>query len=306
MACDPPSIENCMSRTDRDRGNLGLDVMVDMTSKLARFVSGRCAQRKRSGPPSGGSAKRVRHGKRDANDKRASQSILEKLTDFSRGDHVFVCGDETAPAGEVLQTASMSALVSVFSSTITRSNKQVPCPQLVISTVTHEAKQLVWGRDVPDCASGHDCFARTLDGAAACGPLGIYLYPEEELDFSMHGATPALRDGWETSGPRFCLLCYRLMAQTAKLAYDASIGKVSSAGMPGTILPPFTNIVDKPDGYHMGAMGVTPSDACMIGAPFICGVTSGLQVRYDRPSNTWFVEQTPDIVFTVDSNPPCL
>lgn len=140
-----------------------------------------------------------------------------------------------------------------------------------------------------------------------CGPLPIYLYPEEQIAYDMsQQSTESLQQQWDSSGPRYCLLCYRLIAHTAKLACDATIANGKGDGMRATVVPPFTNLVDVPDGYRASAMGVTPDDACMVGAPFICSVTRGLSVKYNRLSNSWLVEQSPEIVFMVSDKSPSL
>ena len=248
-----------------------------------------------------GSAKRRLEETNSVND------VLKKLTGGLRGGGVFVCESKTALPESILHTTSLTALTSVFSSSNGLDQPKELCPKLVISTVTHEEKQLYWGRkDIPLCGAGEDCHARCFHGSALCGALSIYLYPEEQMLYERNGACPQLKSQWKATSPRFCLLCYRLMAHTTKLACDASAGKSKIGSLKGSIVPPFTNLVDVPDGYRLSAMGVTPSDICMAGAVYICSVTKGLEVKYNHLKKMWFIEQTPEIVYTVAHNEPFL
>ena len=257
-----------------------LDEMVDITIRLLPQIVQDYNTKKQVTLEAKFGGKRRSKRKRDAdesndNPKQATR-MLALLTSKKRGDTTFVRCNETEPPDSVLEGTTLSALTSVFANHTTSSKKKVSAchPKLVLSTFTHEAKQLYWKRThIPLCSNKMDCAARKYFGAAPFGPLHIYLYPEEQMRYDMVQHLPKLQECWKSSGPRFCLICYRRMAHRIKLEADVKNLNKKFPQREATILLPFTNQVDVPDGYRMEAMAVTPNDKCMVGAPYICTAT---------------------------------
>jgi hypothetical protein len=221
----------------------------------------------------------------------------------TRGDAPFVCTDTAEPG--LLESTTLAALTSVFATPT--SGPEVETPLVVpISTVTHENLQLVFDRPgIPLCGNGHDCATRALPGGAMLGPLGRYLYPEEQILYDTHGAE-CLKERFASTRGAPCLLCLRTLAQVTNMAIKSTGCLQRRGGNPGVVLPPFTNLVDVVDGYRRSAMAITPEDTAVAGGVWLCGSTSGLSIKINKLSNKWFVAQDASIVFTEDPVPPCL
>ena len=204
--------------------------------------------------------------------------------------------DNAKQTDDPLSSATLVAMESVLRTVKPVSGESgVEAP---VSSVTHENKQLVYGRPgLPLCGSGCDCAARSLPGGAVLGPLPVYLYPEQQILYETAGAE-AIKDTLAASQPNFCLLCIRLVAQTTKLAAEAAGCGVRRGGAQGVVYPPFTNLVNEVDGYRQSAMVITPDDVCIAGGVFICGSTKGLSVRFNKIANSWFIQQSAEIVYT--------
>ena len=229
-------------------------------------------------------------------------SIMRLLQSSSRGDMLFACASAAPLAENALQGTLLTALSSVFKTAAAEPAQ--PFVDLPVSTVTHENRQLVWGREnVPACSSGRDCAALMLPGAVLLGPLSAYLWPEEQI---MHdtGDTERLASSLARSGPRFCLMCIRATAETTKLAAEATGCDARVGAQLGVVAPPFCNLVDVVDGYRASAMAIRPDSRCSPAGVSLCGVSKGLRVRMNKlagDGGRWYVEQTPEIVYTAES-----
>ena len=224
-------------------------------------------------------------------------SWVQHWQDHNRGDAPFVSIDTANP--KLLEETTLSALTSVFQTTLSQSGIPNVATPIVrpVSTVTHENLQLVFNREgIPLCGNGHDCATRSLPGGAILGPLNRYLYPEEQIIYDKHGAH-ALKDRFKATEGAPCLLCIRTMAQITKMAVDSTGSLYRRGGHAGVVLPPFTNLVDVPDGYRKSAMVVTPSDLCVAGGVWICGAGNGLCIKINKMKNQWFVDQNQSIVY---------
>lgn len=172
-------------------------------------------------------------------------------------------------------------------------------PDLPTSGFTHECDLLKWGGPLPTCSSGPDCVVRSLGTvAAANGPLPVFISMELKDRMNREGYA-AIKQTVEASQPRFCVLCWRHLAQKAKLAHEA----VGDSGV-GIISMPYTNLCDRPDGYVKSAMGITPDDMFVSGSPHMVSATIDLRVKYnpldqERP---WYVEQDPACIYRTS---PC-
>lgn len=292
---------------------LPLDTMVDMTVQLCGLIHASTQDSQKpsvaelavAGPPGPAAGKRGSKRRRVVVKEAAhSSSYIDLLRSKDRGDSVFVSADATAIPEQALMGTMLTALTSVFKTPAPAS--QVTFPVAPVSTVTHENKQLVWGRaGLPLCESGRDCTARMLPGAVINGELPCYLYPEEQIAYEA-GGIDAIKSQLKMSSPRFCLLCIRAMAETTKLAAEALKTGSSQTFTSHVVAPPFCNLVDVIDGYRESALAVRPTDMCMAGGISLCGVSRGLAVRFNKmggDGGQWFVHQTDEIVYKPGAPP---
>jgi hypothetical protein len=172
-------------------------------------------------------------------------------------------------------------------------------PDLPTSGFSHECDLLRWGGPLPTCSNGSDCVVRSLGTvAAANGPLPAFISMELKDKMNREGYE-AIRPTIEASQPRFCVLCWRHLAQKAKLAHEA----VGDCGV-GIISMPYTNLCDRPDGYVRSAMGITPDDMFVSGSPHMVSATIDLRVKYDPlvSDRPWYVEQDPACIYRSQSS----
>lgn len=295
------------------RQTLPLDSLVGMTVQLAGdFVAGvevtdalaTSGGRHGAGAPVSGW---MNSGGRSAKRSRGPAVVpqwIQHWQSCTRGDAPFVCTDTAEPG--LLVSTTLAALTSVFTTpSVGRGERETPLV-LPVSTVTHENLQLVFGRPgIPLCGNGHDCATRALPGGAMLGPLGRYLFPEEQLLYAEHGAE-CLAERFAATEGAPCLLCLRTMAQVTNMAIKSTGCMQRRGGNPGVILPPFTNLVDVVDGYRRSAMAITPSDMAVAGGAWLCGSTAGVSIKVNKLTNRWFVAQDATIVYTEDPVPPSL
>lgn len=213
----------------------------------------------------------------------------------------FVRLEDATPVDPPVIKGALHVLESIMGSA--SGKKDAPSggilPDLPISGVAHECDLLKWGGPLPTCSNGSDCVVRSLGTvAAANGPLPGFISMKLKDKMNREGYS-AIKPIVEASKPRFCVLCWRLLAQKAKLAHEA----VGDSGV-GIISMPFTNLCDRPDGYVRSAMGITPDDMFVSGSPHMVSATIDLRVKYnpldrDRP---WYVEQDRACIYNTSSS----
>lgn len=156
-----------------------------------------------------------------------------------------------------------------------------------LSPVEHENGQLRWGRRskgvlLQTCAFGDECDALALEGASS--PLQVYLTPDEEAQWQDAGKVAC--------GAMFCLLCIRRDAQAVALMHRSHHrDPLRQTGRAAFAVPPFTNLVNCPGGYHHSALGVVASTDTDILPANIVGVASTLKVCYDPESAADYIDQ---------------
>jgi len=159
-----------------------------------------------------------------------------------------------------------------------------------ISTASHDATQLQWGRhrrhhphtEVPLCRYDADCDAHCAKDTR--GRLGVYLTPAEQKHFDATGELPPMA--------LFCLLCIRRDAQAMYMMHKmAPVNPTADVGRPALVVPPFQNLVGVEDGYKPSAMGADASD--MPGGHIaIVGVMPNLAASYNPHRQVWEIDQT--------------
>ena len=175
-------------------------------------------------------------------------------------------------------------IVPLWTAAINSLSEQVECVPVHISLSTHDDHMLRYGRDVPLCALGLQCIARTYPGNQ--GPLPIYVSPSVQQ---------AIDDGCKP--PPFpstsaCLLCIRRDVHSAVLSWNAMVPDQAAAirKMP-MIPPPFVNLVDVPGGYHAKYIVGNPTSAAF-GSASIVGVTGEITVRIDVRTKEFYFDQS--------------
>ena len=172
----------------------------------------------------------------------------------------------------------------ILSETLPGINTEKKC--IPVSTVEHETTQLCWGRkDIPVCASRHECEALTLQGAP--GPLPIYLPVTEQDEFDLTKKLPNV--------PRFCLLCIRRDAHALSMLQASLPVSTAQTGRAAFVVPPFVNLVDVPGGYRSSAF-CKPIEQSRIVA-----LSGQLNVCYDALHEKWHINQG-NIVFGAPLN----
>lgn len=168
---------------------------------------------------------------------------------------------------EVMHRTLAKALDSAHVDSTRRTGSKSKQMFVPTCTVDMDNEQLRWGRkDVPLCTAGQACVATRL--AHAPGPL--------------HAFTSNL-----SPNPSLCLLCIRLHAQMINKATIAALNVQAS------LVPPFTNLVNCPGGYHDWALGVNTKDQRVFSRQCaIVGACPNLKVRFSPLDNVWWVDQS--------------
>lgn len=261
------------------------------------------------GPAAEGSGARRRKRKRDAAQK--PDAFANSIKRVSRGlsliaakpegsSSPFVRPDEEPGSKAPMMEGALHVLEGIMGSA--SGKKDAPeglRPELPTSGFSHECELLKWGGPLPTCSSGSDCVVRSLGTvAAANGPLPVFI-TMELMDKMNRNGYDAIKETVEASQPRFCVLCWRHLAQKAKLAHDA----VGDCGV-GIISMPYTNLCDRPDGYVRSAMGITPNDMFVSGSGHMVAATIPLRVKYNplESGRPWYVEQDPACIFRTKSS----
>lgn len=213
----------------------------------------------------------------------------------------FVRLKDSAETSPPLMQGALHVLESIMGSASGKKDAPMvaPHPELPISGFSHECELLKWGGPLPTCSNDSDCVVRSLGTvAAANGPLPVWI-SMDLMDRMNRKGYEAIRDTIEASQPRFCVLCWRHLAQKAKLAHEA----VGEAGV-GIISTPYTNLCDRPDGYVRSAMGITPDDMFVSGSPHMVSATIDLRVKYNPldEKQPWYVEQDPACIYRTQSS----
>jgi hypothetical protein len=305
MDGQPPAKRPRVTAYGQQPGEMDLDVAADLTIQFAKYFA------TPPGPTTdahvGVEATKLSNyngtmppGKRHRG-KANPPTYLDLLSLPDRGDKPFVCVDGSSVG--VLQgiaLSSMSALFAAGAAVLA----EIPFPRLPVHSVTHESLQLQFNRPgLPECAAGKAlCAVRTLPGGMLAGALPACLTPDEELLYQS-GHTDAITTQLNARKPAFCLICIRATLAATKFAAVELGAQRSTDGTTGLFAATYTNTVDAPDGYRASAMAVTPADKSIVGGAFVCTIERGLSIMYNKLTESFYVHQSSEIVFTEESNP---
>lgn len=147
----------------------------------------------------------------------------------------------------------------------------------VVTVETDNANLIFERPGCKECSKKEECCAHLVNGPPSL-PLNEYTGP---------GAHSGL-----------CLLCIRM-----ECAMLVQMHKMCGSQPITALLPPFTNLVDCPGGYHKSAMGVTPDDQEVIkGGVHIMGVSATLAKAFNPLTGKWYIDQGSSVYRQNDSD----
>lgn len=213
--------------------------------------------------------------------KRVPNSILNAITTFCATDTNKCDLPLLRPTPTKLNVARSAWASALTSGTLSvSSDVQGIIP---LSTATHENGQLMYGRHhngVPlkICESENECAAH--DVVDSQGPLHIYLTISEEDEYNQTGTIPLYA--------AHCLLCIRRDAHALEFLRQSLPPLKGHTGRGTTLLPPFYNLVDCPDGYKKESF---PSAEGLFGSVRIVGECRNLRAVYNPFTKQWGINQ---------------